>query len=421
MNGEKGKRGVKMIRKLLFIKGGVKMIRKLLFIMIVSALLFPLTVGGQSIAGAAEPIKIGFLAPYVGVFTKFGSDLRDGFQLCLEENGYKVAGREILFVNEDTEGKPEVGLTKTRKLIEKDQVHILAGIISSGVAYALRDYVVSKEVPLIICCAGASKLTQENRSPFIFRASFANGQQDLAGGWYAYAKLGARKVILMGADYAAGHEKGGGFMKAFKFMGGEAVEEIWVPLGTTDYAPYLAKVANIVGKADILWNFFPGSDGIRFINQCDEYGLKEKIKLFCEEGTTEEANLPSQKDAALGVESYARWSFSYDSQENQRFVKEYQERFNYDPGGLSESGYDGAKAIVKALEAVGGNIEDQGAFLKALKSVKFEAPRGPFRFDEHQNVIFNTFIQRVEKRHGKYNNYVLYIIPDVDQYWMPKK
>ena len=395
--------------------------RKGLLLTIIFVFLFSLILGGLKKAEAAEPIKIGYLAPYVGVFAKFGSDLRDGFKLYLDEVGNKVAGRQIIFIDEDSEGKPEVGLVKAKKLVEKDQVRILAGIISSGVAYALRDYVTEKKIPLVITNAGATKLTQEQRSPFIFRTSFANGQQDRAGGWYAYAKMGARKVIMIGSDYAAGHEKGDGFKKTFKFMGGEVIEEIYPPLGTNDFAPYLAKIANYVGKVDRTWAFFAGSDAIRFVNQYQEYGLKEKLKLFCEEGVTDEANLPSQKDAALGIESYARYCIGYDSPENKRFVREYQKKYNYDPGSLSEGGYVGAKFIVKALEAVKGNIENQEAFLKALRSVKFEAPRGPIRFDEYQNVIFNTFIERVEKKEGKYNNVVVDIIPNVDQYWMPKK
>jgi branched-chain amino acid transport system substrate-binding protein len=395
--------------------------KKVWFVMILFLFLFPFSLGGWGIAEAAEPIKIGYLAPYVGVFAKFGSDLRDGFKLYLEEVGNKVAGRQIVFIDEDDEGKPEVGLVKAKKLVEKDRVNILAGIISSGVAYAVRDYVTEKKIPLVITNAGATKLTQEQRSPFIFRTSFANGQQDRAGGWYAYAKMGARKVIMIGSDYAAGHEKGDGFKKTFTFMGGEIIEEIYPPLGTNDFAPYLAKIANYVGKVDRTWAFFAGSDAIRFVNQYEEYGLKEKLKLFCEEGVTDEANLPSQKEAALGIESYARYCIGYDSPENKRFVKEYRKKYNYDPGSLSEGGYVGAKFIVKALEAVKGKIEDQEAFLKALRSVKFEAPRGPIRFDEHQNVIFNTFIERVEKRDGKYNNEVVSVIPDVNQYWMPKK
>jgi branched-chain amino acid transport system substrate-binding protein len=204
-------------------------------------------------------------------------------------------------------------------------------------------------------------------------------------------------------------------------MGGEVVDEVWPPLGTTDFAPYLAKIAQHAGKVDRVWAFFAGSDAIRFVNQYDEYGLKSKLKLFCEEGVTDEANLPSQKDAALGIESYARYCFSYDGAENQRWVKAYQKRYGYDPGSLSEGGYVSARFIIKALEAVKGNIENQDAFLKALKAVKFEAPRGPIRFDQDQNIIFNTYIERVEKKGGKYNNVVVDIIPEVGQYWMPKK
>jgi branched-chain amino acid transport system substrate-binding protein len=400
---------------------GTKMAKGLWIGAMVITFLLPLAICGTGAAWAAEPIKIGFMAPYVGTFAKFGGDMRDGFKLALEESGYKVAGRQIVLVDEDSEGKPEVGLVKARKLVEKDRVDILAGIISSAVAYAVKDYVISKKIPLVISNAGANKLTQDQKSPYIFRGSFANGQQDRAGGWWAYSKMGVRKVVMIGSDYAAGREKGEGFMKTFKYMGGEVVEEIYPPLGTTDFAPYLAKIAKHAGKVDRVWAFFAGSDAIRFVSQYDEYGLKDKLKLFCEEGVTDEANLPSLKDAAVGIESYARYSLGYDSPENKRFIKAYQKKYNYDPGSLSEGGYVSAKFILKALDAVKGKIENQDAFLKALRTVKFEAPRGPIKFDQDQNVVFSTFIQRVEKKDGKYNNIVIGIVPDVGQYWMPPK
>ncbi len=391
------------------------------FLVVLFLALFPLMIAGPRGASAAEPIKIGFMAPYVGVFATFGADLRDGFKMCLDEYGNKVAGRDIVFLNEETEGKPEVGLTKARKLVEKDQVQILAGIISSAVAYAIRDYVNEKKVPLMIANAGAKGLTQEQKSPYIFRASFCNGQQVRAGAWYAYSKMGARKVVMIGSDYAAGHEKGDGFAKVFKYMGGQVVADMWPPLGTSDFAPYLAKLGSYAGKVDRVWAFFTGSDAVQFINQYAEYGLKDKLKLICEEGVTDEINLPSQGDNVMGVESYARYCFSYDSPENKRFVAAYRKKYNRDPGALSDGGYVAAKFVMKALEAVKGNIEDKDAFLKALKAVKFEAPRGPVFLDKDQNVVDNAFIERVEKRGGKMNNQVLYIVHDVDQNWMPKQ
>lgn len=395
--------------------------KKLLLIGMFVIFLFPLVFVSQGIAAAAEPIKIGYLAPFVGVYAKNGKDLTDGFKLHLEEIGYKVAGREIVLITEDDEAKPEVGTTKARKLVEKDRVHMLAGIIHSGVAYAIKDYVNNNKMPLILTNAGAKKLTQEDKSPYIFRSSFVNGQQDLAGGWYAYAKMGIKKVLMMFPDYSAGHEKADGFKKTFKAMGGEIVTEIFPPLGTTDYGPYLAKVADYAGKVDRVWMFFSGSDAVRIIAQYSEYGLKEKIKLFVIGDTVDETFLPTQKEAALGVENYLHYTWTSDSPENRRWTKLYRDKFGYDAGMFSSGGYNGAKAIVEALKAVNGNIEKKDDFLQALRRVKFEAPMGPFRFDANQNVVFNVDIRRVEKKDGKFLNVAFDKVPDVDQFWMPKK
>jgi branched-chain amino acid transport system substrate-binding protein len=288
------------------------------------------------------------------------------------------------------------------------------------VAYAVRDYVTDKKIPLFIS-AGATKLTKDQGSPYIWRASFANGQQDVAAGWYAYTKWGVRKIVVLGEDYAAGHEKGDGFMKGLKLSGGEVVEEIYTPLGTSDYAPYFAKVAKWVGKADRLWNFFPGSDGVAFLNQYAEYGLKDKLKLFGEGGTTDEPNLPSVRENALGVESYLYYCVNLDTPENKRFVKTYQEKYRRDPGSQSEIGYTTAKVIVQALEAVKGKVEDQQGFFNALSNTRFEAPRGPVKMDEHHNLIENAYILRVEKNGDKYNNFVIDTIRDVGQFWLPPK
>lgn len=394
---------------------------KLSYVAVLLCVMLALPLAGSRFARAAEPIRIGFMAPYVGTSASFGRDLRDGFKLCLDEYGYKVAGRQVVLIDEDSEAKPEVGLTKARKLVEKDHIHILSGVINSAVAYALRDYVNEKKVPFMISNAGSRALTQEQKSPYIFRASFCNGQQDRVGGWYAYSKMGARKVVMIGSDYAAGHEKGDGFAKVFKYMGGEVVAEIWPPLGTSDFAPYLAKLASYAGKVDRVWAFFTSSDAVQFINQYAEYGLKDKLKLICEEGVTDEINLPSQGENVMGVESYARYCFSYDSPENKRFVAVYRKKYGRDPGALSEGGYVSAKFLMRALEVVKGNVEDKDDFLKALKVVKFEAPRGPVFLDKDQNIVDSAFIERVEKRGGKMNNQVLLVVPDVDQNWMPKK
>jgi branched-chain amino acid transport system substrate-binding protein len=377
--------------------------------------------GSPAFAKDNRPVKIGIMAPYVGVYTKLGRDLDNGFRFGLEEIGYQAGGRKIEIVTEDTEAKPELGPTKARKLIENEKVDLIAGIIHSGVALSIRDIVVNNKVPLVITNAGEPSLTGKLKSPYVFRVSFSNGQADMVGGWYAYNKLGYKRVILIAPDFSAGYQKADGFKKYFTASGGQIVDEIYAPLGTTDFGPYLTKVAAKAKSIDAVWMFFAGSGCIRLITQYQEYGLKGSVPLFVIGDTVDEVVLPSMKDAALGIKNYLHYSDMLNTPENQKFVKAYYAKYKDYPSIYAEQAYVGAKAIAMALNEIKGNIENKDAFLAAMRKVKFNAPRGPFSFDADQNAIIPVFIREVKKVDGRYANVVLETIPNVDQNWSPDK
>jgi len=88
-------------------------------------------------AQAKGPIKIGYITPLTGPMVSNGRDTLAGFQLYLEEIGYQVAGRKIEFIVEDDEAIPATSLTKTRKLVEKDKVHMMSGGLMASTGYAI--------------------------------------------------------------------------------------------------------------------------------------------------------------------------------------------------------------------------------------------------------------------------------------------
>ena len=45
--------------------------------------------------GAAETIKVGFMAPLSGIFAQAGKDMLEGIKLAFEQIGYQTAGRKI--------------------------------------------------------------------------------------------------------------------------------------------------------------------------------------------------------------------------------------------------------------------------------------------------------------------------------------
>ena len=83
------------------------------------------------------PIKIGFIAPLTGLSATGGKDMLTGIQLSLEEVGYQAAGRKIELIVEDDELYPATALAKTKKLVEKDGVHVMTGGMFAPTGYAL--------------------------------------------------------------------------------------------------------------------------------------------------------------------------------------------------------------------------------------------------------------------------------------------
>lgn len=389
---------------------------------IVSSLFLIILLGfsgiGCSTQTNTDPIKLGLLVPYTGVFTSNGVDITRGAELYLDEVGWKAGGREIKLFKEDSEMNGQVSLQKARRLVESEKIDILTGVVSSTVAYAIRDYVVGNKLPFIVSNAGARDLTRGDANEYIFRVSFANGQYEYPMAKYVYDKMNIRKVVVMAPDYAAGLEKAEGFMISFKEAGGEVIQEIYPKLGTTDYGPYLAQVQD----ADAVFVHFSAADSIKFVKQYDEYGLKNKLPLLSAGDLVDESSLPGQGDSALGIISALHYSAALTTPENQEFVKNYTAKYGVGPNMFAEEGYVSAQVIVKALEATGGNTLDKAQLLEAIRNVQFDAPRGPFKFDpKTQNVIFNTYIRKTEKIDGTLVNSVIETIPNISDYWTPSK
>src|SRR5262250_14251 len=134
------------------------------------ALLIAVFVGEATAQG---PIKIGFISPLSGAIAAAGKDMYSGCELYWQETGWQVAGRKLEVVLEDNEGQPATSLTKARKLVENDKVHMLAGVILSNVAYALVPYIEAHGIPTIYPINSADDLTQRHRPKWLIRTGFS--------------------------------------------------------------------------------------------------------------------------------------------------------------------------------------------------------------------------------------------------------
>ena len=365
-----------------------------------------------------DPIKIGFITPLSGIFVQAGKDMLDGFQLYLEEIGYQAAGRKIELLVEDDEAVPSTSLMKTRKLVEKDGVHVMSGGFLAASAYALAPYIDSKAVPTTYPVMAADDLTQRQRAKWIIRTGWNSSLPMHAFGEYAYQVLKFRKIAAIGPDFAFGWESLGGFHRTFEESGGKIIQRIWSPLTAVDYSPYIPQISR---EADAVFGNFAGRQSVQFFNQYQEFGLRGKIPLIGTGVTTDEHTLFSLGDESLGFISPLHYSAALDNPANKKFVKAFREKAKKVPGYYAETCYTGARWIVEAIKAVQGDVENRSKLMEALRKVELkDMPRGPMRLDAYDNPIQNVYIRKVERVGGELQNTVIHTYPNVSQFWKYK-
>ena len=370
---------------------------------------------GQGAAPQGTPIRIGFMVPLSGANAQNGRDILNGFLLLLEEIGYQAGGRRIELILEDDEGIPAVGLTKARKLVERDQVHVMGGALLASTGYALAPYIDSMKIPMVYPIVSADDLTQRRRSQWILRTGYTSSQVNHAFGEYAYSTMKLRTVATIALDYAFGWESVGGFQRTFEEHGGRITQKIWTPISVHDFAPYLAQISRDV---DAVYALFLGRTALQFLRQYEEYGLKERVPLIGMGTTTDEHVLPAMGDEALGVTTALHYSGALGTPANQKFAAAYRAKYKRVPSYYSEGMYTGGKFLIAAIDAVKGNVEDRAALARALRTVKpQDLPRGPVVMDEYGNPIQNVYVRRVTRVNGELQNTVIATIPNVSQFW----
>ena len=365
-----------------------------------------------AVASAAEPIKIGVLLPSSGVYAGLGNDQALALEMGFEDFGREVAGRPIELIHADTESRPNTGLAQIKKLILRDRVDVVVGIISSAVAGAVRDFAHNAQVPLVVSNAGNDDLTGARCSPWIVRSSFSNSQINREMGPWMAAQ-GFKNVFLMAFDYAAGHQMMDAFRDGFIAAGGNIAGEEYPPLGETkDFGPYLAKVK--AAAPDAAYVFFAGGPAIKFVKEWAAFGLGDEVQLAGAGWLNSALYINAQGMDAEGNLGILNYVPSIDTPENRAFQSKFRAAHGRDASEFGVAAYDSARLIVAALETTGGDTEDKAALIAAMQATRFDGPRGPFQIDpKTNNVIQNIYIFQVQAQGDGVVAVVQDMIPNV--------
>ena len=360
----------------------------------IGALMAAALLGGAALAD--ETVKVGIIGPFSGGFVgSFGEPFRQGVETFVAQHGDPMPGVKVELIWRDLPGTdPAAAKAKTLELVTKDKAQYIGGFVFTPNAMAAAPVSEQGKVPIVIFNASASSVV--SKSKYFVRTSNTLPQVTVPTAKNALEK-GYKSVITLVSDYSPGHDAETAFTKTFSEGGGKVLESIRMPLTTTDFSAYLQNVA--LKKPDALFVFLPyGPPTYAFVRGYRDNGLDKAGIAFIGTSETQESDLQTLGDAAIGLETGYFYSAAHDSPENKAFVAKLKELYpKAEANPATVSAYDGMHAIYEMIRATGGKPDADKA-IAAVAGKSWESPRGPISIDaKTRDIVQNVYIRKVEK------------------------
>lgn len=341
----------------------------------------------------ATPVKVGMITTLTGGGASLGIDIRDGFMLALKQ----ADNSDLSVVIEDDARKPPLAVQIADKMIQREKVDILTGIVWSNLAMAVVPSAVAQGKFYLSPNAGPSALAGKRCHKNYFNVAWQNDNLHEAMGSYA-TKSGYQNPYILAPNYPAGKDALVGFKRLFK---GALAGETYTKLGQKDYAAEIAKIR--ASGADSIYFFLPGGMGISFMKQYTQSGVR--LPVMGPAFSFDQGILKAVGKAALGVKNSSQWSKDLDNPANHAFVKSFNLEYDRLPSLYASQGFDTANLILSAMESA--DVKNTDAFRAALAKADFASVRGDFKFGSNQHPIQNIYVREVIEEQGVLTNKVI--------------
>ena len=338
---------------------------------------------GAAVAQNKGEVKIALIASKTGPLEAYAKQTIVGFNLGLEYatgGTMMVAGRKIVVIERDAQGKPDVAKSQLAAVYSDDKADIAIGAAGSGASLAMLPVAEEYRKILLIEPAVADSITGDKWNKYIFRTG-RNSSQDAISNAVAQDKPGV-SIATLGQDNAFGRDGVKAFKDALKQA--KVVHEEYLPAATTDFTAgaqrLIDKLKDMHGRK-LIWMIWAGAGNPFKIADLDlkRYGIEIVTGGNILPAMSVYKNFPGMEGATY---------YYYDIPKNPLnalLVSRHMAKFKSPPDFFTAGGFAVAMALVTALKATNGDTNTE-ALIKAMDGMSFETPKGKmtFRKEDHQ-------------------------------------
>ncbi|KQL49758.1 hypothetical protein AN963_08605 [Brevibacillus choshinensis] len=354
---------------------------------------------GSSAAANGDVIKIGAVLPLTGVTAYYGTTIKQGIDLVLDEIAAQggINGKKIEVIYEDDKGTPAEAVNATQKLITQDHVSAIIGAHSSSNTLAMRDVTEREKVVHMTPASGADNITEPGH-PYMFRYTLYNGQQGPALARYVTGKLNLKDVAIVAENSDFGRTGAEAFKKTMENEGlGNVLSLEFYKQGDKDFYPQLTKIKNMNPSAILISGNI--TEGAQIIKQIRDLGMNTQLFGFASLANDKFIELAGKSaKGIISIGTFEPAAYNY-FPNSKKMVETYKQKYGKNPDMQVANGYGSMQIFAEAIRLAGSG--DREKIREGMKQLKdFQGVTGPVTFNENNQSYQMLIFEKLEN--GKY-------------------
>jgi ABC-type branched-subunit amino acid transport system substrate-binding protein len=339
-------------------------------------------------------IRMGTHVDLSGPLTFWGVPMRNGHILRIEEQNAKggVHGRKLTLIAEDNAYDPKKGVLATQKLIQKDEVFAMVGVLGTPIALASMPMVLDAGVPHMFP-GSPHRAMFEPYHKLKFTLAAAYDDMVRAGVKYMIESKGKKRIAIMYQDDDFGKDIRDATLAQAKKMNIPVVSVTSYKRGDTAFSSQVARMRqdnpDLIVAATII------RETVGLAAELRKVGWS--VDVMTTAAACNSAIVDIGKEAVEGLYvqcQYVPFDPDTDSPAVKDWAKRYQARFNQPATIPAAMGYNMQELMIHALEKAGKDVTVD-KFIAAMETVKdwqdmFGTP--PLTFTKEQRIGTRAFV-----------------------------
>jgi urea transport system substrate-binding protein len=308
--------------------------------------------------------------------------------------GLDVKGQRLQIVPIEEDGMSDwpTFARKAARLIDRDRVAVVFGGWTSASRKQMLPVFESRKSLLFYPVQYEG---QECSPAIVYGGSTPNQQSEPAVDWLI--KNQGRRFFLIGSDYVYPRTANQIVRAQVQARSASVVDEMYLPLGSKDVMPVIARIKNQLPQGGIIINTLNGDTNLAFFKALSRSGIDRKHGY-----TVMSFSVSEEEVSAIGPElmagSLASWSYfqSVSTPASKQFLDRFQARY-----GLNRVVNDPAEAAYSLVYLWAAAVRRAGSVdpikvRSALVGTTFAAPQGMVEVAENLHLNKRSLIGQVK-------------------------